>query len=127
MVSELVILARRVQPAAFALTLACLTMGLNWTSLDIIHGPYEQILGALCLMVTVALFIGWVINSWAVMRWSLLAATFVWLYITWVTTMVAFSTWVNTGLALSWAALAGGSYWLEERDYAAEKALSRSP
>jgi hypothetical protein len=121
MVAQLMFMARRVQPAAFALTLACLSIGLTWTTADRLDGPWEQIMGGLALGTALVLIVGWCCNSWRLMRWGMATATMVWIYVAWVTLMVNFQSWTSTLLACSWAALAAGSYWLEERDYAAVK------
>lgn len=113
------ILARRVQPAAFALTLACITIALSWWGFDRIPGPWEQIVAVSMAGIALWLTAGWIANSQRMMRWGLLAAAFTWVYVSliaWLSISRAPANWLT---ALAWAALAAGSYWLEQADYIA--------
>lgn len=111
------ILARRVQPAAFALTLACIAIAFSWWQLERIAGPWEQIVAASMGAIALWLTAGWVLNSHRMMRWGLLAAAFTWVYVSIIAWLSISRTPANWLAALAWASLAAGSYWLEQADY----------
>lgn len=115
--TTVILLARRVQPAAFALALACLSIGITWLGFDRIDGPWEQIVAVSGMFLFAWLTVGWLWNSNRMLRWGLLAGTFLWVYVALVA-MLTLRSPANWMLAVCWAVLAAGSYWLEERDYA---------
>lgn len=114
------VLARRVQPAAFALTLACIAIAFSWWGFERIEGPWEQIVAVTMGTVAAWLTLAWVINSHRMMRWGLLAASVVWVYVATIAWLAISRTPANWLAAIAWATLAGGSYWLEQSDYIAQ-------
>jgi hypothetical protein len=112
MIAAVVLAGRRIQPAAFAVTLASLAVGLTWLGAERVDGPYELAIGAGGLVIAGILTAGWFGNALSVMRCGLLGAVGLWL-------LVAYVAWVGVGsltsalLALAWVVLAGGSYFME--------------
>ena len=120
------ILARRVQPAAFALTLSCLAIALSWWQLDRVAGPTEQIVAGVMAGISLWLVGGWIANSQRAMLWGLLAAAFTWTYVA-VIAFLVLRTPANWLAAIAWACLAGGSYWMEQADYASTSRRAGGP
>jgi hypothetical protein len=112
-VAAIVLAGRRIQPAAFAITLAALSIGLTWWGTDRVAGPWETAIGAAGISTATLLTIGWAGNWLAVMRAGLLASCVLWPFVAWVA-LTGLGSLTSGLLALAWAVLAGGSYWLEE-------------
>ena len=112
-IAAVVLAGRRIQPAAFALTLAALSIGLTWYGTDRVDGPWEAVIGLGGIGTALWLTAGWVANSTFIMRTGMLAATVVWTFVGWVA-FVALGSLTSGLLACAWAVLAGGSYWMEE-------------
>lgn len=122
-IASVVLAGRRIQPAAFAMTLAALAVGLTWIGADRVAGPYELVIGVAGIAAAGVLTAGWLINRTAIMRAGLLLSVAVWCLVAWVAWTGAHSI-TSALLALAWAVLAGGSYWLEEVE---AQALKPSP
>ena len=114
LVYSVIVLGRRIQPAAFATTLATLAVGLTWVGTERIDGPYENVMGWGGIVTALVLTFGWAANRTDVMRAGLLAAVTLWALVAYVSIVAVSLT--SFLLACSWAVLAGGSYWLEEVD-----------
>ena len=112
-VAAVVLSGRRIQPAAFAITLAALSIGLTWINADRVEGPWETVIGVGGIGTAIWLTAGWAANSTLIMRTGMLAATVLWTFVAWVA-FVAVGSLTSGLLAVAWAVLAGGSYWLEE-------------
>lgn len=119
--TTVLLLSRRIQPAAFALALSCFAVGLTWISLERVDGPWEQILGVSGIGLSVWLTISWVINSNRMLRWGMLAALVLWVYVAWIALTAIHALTANWLSAIAWASLAGGSYFMEQKDYSRAK------
>ena len=111
-VAAVVLAGRRIQPAAFAITLAALAIGLTWIADERVDGPWETVIGVTAITTATVLTIGWALNRPGIMRAGLLAAVMVWSFVAWVA-FVGVGSLTSGLLAIAWAVLAGGSYWLE--------------
>lgn len=112
-VAAVVLAGRRIQPAAFAITLAALSIGLTWWGAERVAGPWETVVGIGGVATATVLTVAWAGNWTCLMRAGLLAATVLWSFVAWVA-FVGVGSLTSGLLALAWAVLAGGSYWLEQ-------------
>lgn len=112
-VAAVVLAGRRIQPAAFAITLAALSVGLTWWNADRVEGEWETVIGVGGIAVAIWLTAGWVANATIIMRTGILAACVLWTFVAWVA-FVGLGSLTSGLLACAWAVLAGSSYWMEE-------------
>lgn len=114
LVHSVVVLGRRIQPAAFATTLAALAIGLTWMGQERIDGHYEDVMAWGGIVTAGILTAGWALNRTRLMRIGLISAVALWALVAYVS-ITAVST-TSFLLACSWGVLAGGSYFMEEVD-----------
>lgn len=120
-IAAVVLAGRRIQPAAFAITLAALSVGLTWWGTERVEGPWESVVGVAGVGSAAILTAGWILNSPWLMRAGLLVSAALWVFVAWVA-FVGVGSLTSGLLACAWAVLAGGSYWLEEVEAQAERA-----
>ena len=103
---------RTFRPATMALALAALFLGMTWLTSDRIAGPFDNVVGGGALAASAVLFLSWYFDSHRARRAGLLLSVALWSAISSVAFM-NLSAWTSGLLALAWAFLAGGSYWIE--------------
>jgi hypothetical protein len=107
---------RRFHPSALALGMAAFSLGFTWILQDRWHDViWDTVLGGFALVIGFVLAAGWGFNDVRWMRLGFLMSTGLWVFVAWAAA-VGVGSWTSTLLALSWAALAGGSYALETYD-----------
>lgn len=109
----------KMRPAAFALTLASVAIGITWAGLERIDGPWEQIVAGFAFASAFTFMAAWLSGSAAVMRIAYAASVFLWVYVAWVSVIALNTAPANWMIALAWASLSGGSYWLEQSEHMA--------
>lgn len=109
------IAGRQFRPAALALTIAAMVMGLTWALGDRFDGRWDLVLGIFAVSVGTVLTVGWFINSYATARAGMLLSVALWGF-TAITSYAVLHALTSAGIALALAVLAGGSYWTDARD-----------
>lgn len=109
------IAGRQFRPAALALTIAALVMGLTWALGDRFDGRWDIVLGIYGVSVGAVLTVGWFINSYDTARAGMLMSVALWGF-TAITAYTVLGSLTTAGIALALATLAGGSYWIDARE-----------
>lgn len=104
---------RRFQPAAFALMLATFASGWHRTANHV--DWFSTALGILGIVLGVMFAAAWWANRPRWMRWAFLGSTALWVFVAGSSYTIVHSG-ISALLALAWAILAAGSYWLEASD-----------
>jgi len=108
------------RPATIALGMAALFLGGSWLAQDPIKGPFDNVVGAIALGVSLILFIAWGYDSPRCRRIGLLLSVGLWSSIASIA-FINLTAWTSGLIALAWAFLAGGSYWAEVSDEVAHR------
>ncbi len=103
---------RAFRPAAMALAIACLALGLSWAIQDRIDGLFDNLVAGVAIGVALVLFAAWYYDSDRARRFGFLLSVWLWSSVAAVAFM-NLAGWTSGLLALAWAILAGGSYWAE--------------
>ena len=117
----------KMRPAAFALTLASVAIGITWSSLERIDGPWEQIVTGFAFGAAFIFIAAWVSGSACLMRTGYAISVLLWVYVSWVSIVALNTVPANWMIALAWASLSGGSYWLEESEHLALARIAGGP
>lgn len=112
---SLLIWSRRFQPAALALGLACVVLGVTWLNGERFEGNWDHAAAIIAGIVAGTLLVGWYQSNACVMRVGLLASTGLWLFAAWAA-WIGGANATSVWLAVAWAVLAAGSYYLETHD-----------
>lgn len=112
---SLLVWNRRFQPAALALGIAAVVLGVTWLDGERFSGHWDHAAAAGAGVVAGTLLVGWFQTNVRVMRAGLLMSTGLWLFAAWVA-WIGGANATSVFLALAWAVLAAGSYYLETHD-----------
>jgi hypothetical protein len=105
---------RRFQPAALALMVASFAAG--WNRVFTHTNGFYTAIGVIAIVVAAGFLVAWWVNRPAWMRWTFLAATFLWVFLTG-TAWTIIHNIPSAASGFAWAILAAGSFWYESADY----------
>lgn len=108
-------IVRIFRPATLALAAASAVFGVSWIIGERVYGPFDKTIGSVSVTVSIVLFLSWWLDSHRARRVGLLLSVGLWSAVS-AAALLGLGSWTSGLLALCWAFLAGGSYWVEAND-----------